>query len=286
MNNENKTHMCNCKEVEKKLISLLKDNGKLLQMIRDLRKENERLSGELGRPDSTVTGSRPVRTGDNDNNAEVRSLVEINHGWKRDYEELQMRYEMLSGEKRLLEEEEKELKERIDDLEKRQGPLESELTRLATTLYTQSQQGQLSRNDEQCEVLKTQITVYKEDFERERRDREKIHQEKEKLKRELEGAEEIIQRLTTELDACKGIGERRRSGDNTIAIRGENGYLGERTVLPVRHQLQLVHPFGTGMSEGEYRWRLEQHRRGILPRSPPPTSFFYGGDVEVDRCSR
>lgn len=48
-NNENKTHMCNCKEVEKKLISLLKDNGKLLQMIRDLRKENERLSGELGR---------------------------------------------------------------------------------------------------------------------------------------------------------------------------------------------------------------------------------------------
>ena len=286
MNNENKTHMCNCKEVEKKLISLLKDNGTLLQMIRDLRKENERLSGELGRrPDSAVPGSQPVRTGDNDNNAEVRSLIEINHGWKRDYEELQMRYEMLSGEKRLLEEEEKELKERIGDLEKCQGPLESEITRLATALYTQSQQGQ-STNDEQCEVLKTQITVYKEDFERERRDREKIHQEKEKLKRELEGAEEIIKRLTTELDACKEIGEGRRSGDNTIAIRGENGYLGARTALPVRQQLQLVHPFASGMSESEYRWRLEQHRRGILPRSPPPASFFYGGDVEVDRCSR
>ena len=242
MNNEN-THMCNCKEAEKKFISVLKDNGKLLQMIRDLRKENERLSGELGRPDSAVTGYRPVRTGANDNNAEVRSLVEINHGWKRDYEELQMRYEMLSGEKRLLEEEEKELKERIDDLEKRQGPLESEITRLATTLYTQSQQGH-SRNDEQCEVLKTQITVYKEDFERERRDREKIHQEKEKLKRELESAEEIIKILITQLDVCTEIGE------HTIVTGDENRTLEERPALPVqvRHHRQLVLPFAMGMA--------------------------------------
>ena len=172
MNNEN-THMCNCKEAEKKFISLLKDNGKLLHMIRDLRKENEQLSGELGRPDSTVTGSRPVRTGDNDNNAEVRSLVEINHGWKRDYEELQMRHELVSGGKRLLEEE-----ERIGDLEKRPGPLESEITRLAT---------------------------YKEDFERERhQDQEKIYEENEKLKRELESAEEIIKMLTTQFDVVCG----------------------------------------------------------------------------------
>ena len=215
-NNENKTHICNCKEVEKKLISLLKDNGKLLQMIRDLRKENERLTGELGgRADSAVPGSQPVRTGDNDNNAEVRSLIEINHGWKRDYEELQMRYEMLSGGKRSLEEEEKELKERIGD----QGPLESEITRQA---------------------------AYKENFERERRDREKIDEENEKMKRELESAEEIIKMLTTQFDVvCREIEE------YTIVTRDENRALEERPALPiqVRHQPgQLVQPFVTGMA--------------------------------------
>ena len=154
MNNE-KTHMCNCKEADKKFISVLKDNGKLLHMIRDLRKENERLSGEFGRR-SSWPEVRPLR-------------VEIHHEWKKDYEELQMHHEMLSGGKRLLEEE-----ERIGDFEKRPGPLESEITRLAT---------------------------YKEDFERERhQDREKIYEENEKLKRELESAEEIIKMLTTQFD--------------------------------------------------------------------------------------
>ena len=124
---------------------------------------------------------------------------------------------MLSGGKRLLEEEEKELKKRIDDLEKCQGPLESEITRLA---------------------------AYKEDFERERRDREKIHQEKEKLKRELESAEEIIKILITQLDVCTEIGE------HTIVTGDENRTLEERPALPVqvRHHRQLVLPFAMGMA--------------------------------------
>ena len=278
MNNENKSQRCNCKDIEQKLISVLKDNENLVQMIRELRKERQSLKDELERPRAADTGSRPGKTGADDNNSAVQSLIDINHGWKRDYEELQMRYEMLSGEKKLLEDEEKELKERVRELERRQRPLESEIARLATALYSLNQ-GEARSNDEQCDILKTQISVYKEDFERERRDREKIHEEKEKLKQELEGAEEIIKKLTTELDACKA----RNTETERIQVRAEDGYLRGRAGIQPRPQVQLVLPYSPLVPMSEERWRMEQHRRGILPRNPPPSSLFYGGEVEVDQ---
>jgi hypothetical protein len=229
-------------------------------MIRNLRQENDRRSGS--------SGSHSGTTGDDKEFKEnFQALVEINHGRKKDYEELEMRYEMLKGEKRLLEEEEKELKLHISELEKRQGPLESELARLAAALYAQ-QQGFSNGgpSEEQCEILKSQIIVYKEDFERERNDREKLHEEKEKYKHKLENSEEIIRKLTAELDVCKAREE------------SENEYISERVATPPRYQVHYTYP------SVDQRWRMEEQRRGILPRNPP-TSLFYGGDVEVDVLS-
>ena len=203
--------------------------------------------------------------------ARFEALVKINHGWKKDYEELQMRYEMLQGEKRQLEDEEKELKIRISELEKCQAPLESELARLAGALYTHQANGG-SASEEQCEILKSQVIVYKKDFEKEREDREHLNEEKEKFKRKLEDAEEIIRKLTAELDACKAREKARRGGWS------ENGYLSERVVTSPRHQVQYVYLY----NQVDHRWRAEQQRRDILPRNPRTNSLFYGGEVEVD----
>ena len=90
INNENMSQRCNCKDIGEKLISVLKDNGNLVQIIRELRMVRESLKGELERPRAADASSRPGRTGADDNNSAVHSLIDINHGWKRDYEELQM----------------------------------------------------------------------------------------------------------------------------------------------------------------------------------------------------
>ena len=91
---------------------------------------------------------------------------------------------MLSEEKKLFEDKEKELKQRVRELERRRRPLEGEIAKLETALYSLNQ-GEAGSNDEQCDILKTQISVYKVDFKRERRDCVKIHEEKEILKKIL-----------------------------------------------------------------------------------------------------
>ena len=219
MSNENKKECCKCKELTEKVVAGAKDNERLAKMIRNLRQENE----------STGTTG-----GDKGYKEKFQALVEINHGWKKDYEELQMRYEMLKGEKRVLEEEEKELKLHISELEKRQGPLESELARLLV--------GNGRPSEEQCEILKSQVIVFKEDFERERNDREKLHEEKEKYKHKLEDSEKTIRKLTAELDVCKARQE------------SENGYLSERVATSPRYQVQYTYPY----QPVDQRWRMEQ----------------------------
>lgn len=272
MSIENKNESCRCKELAEKVVTAVKDNERLAQILRDLRQENDELR-RLRNRCSACSGSNSGTTGDDKRYKEkFEALVKINHGWKKDYEELQMRCEMLKGEKRLLEDEEKELKLRINELEKRQGPLENELARLAVALYAQQSSSNGGPSEEHCEILKSQMIVYKEDFEKERKDRGKLHEEKEKYKHKLEDSEEIIKKLTRELDAGKAREEARRGSWS------ENGYLSERVASPPRHQLQYVYPYHP-VDQG---WRMEQQRRGILPRNPPPTSLFYGGEVEVD----
>ncbi|XP_028411121.1 TNFAIP3-interacting protein 1-like [Dendronephthya gigantea] len=209
----------------------VKVNERLAKLIIDSKQENEELKSSLRNSKSNCTGEHSGTTGDDKGYQEkFEALVKINHGSKKDYEEIHMRFEMLQGGKRLLEDEEKELKIRINELEKRQGPLERELARLAGALYThQANGGGLS--EEQCEILKSQVIVYKEDFEKEREDREHLNEEKEKFKRKLEDAEEIIRKLTAELDACKDREEARRGWS-------ENRYLSKRVGISPRHPIQ------------------------------------------------
>ena len=259
VSNENKNEFCKCDELAVKLGVCVEDNEKLAMMMRDLRQENEELNKTLQNRSSGCEDSRSGTTRDKKGYKEkFEALVEINHGWKKDYEGLQMRYEMLKEEKRLLEDEEKELKTRINELENRQGPLESELARLAPALYAQqgsSNDSNGNLSEEQCEMLKWQIIAYKEDFERERKDRERIHKEKEKYKSELQDAEKMIRKLTAELDACKAREEARQRS------WAETGYLS--VTSPPQQQLQ--YPYDP-VDEG---WRQEQQRKGSLPRNHP-----------------
>ena len=264
MSNENTNEMCKCKEYKEKFDASVKVNERFAKMISDLRQENGELKSSLRNSDSSCTGEHSGTTGDDKGYKErFEALVKINHGWKKDYEELQMRFEMLQRQKRLMENEEKELKIRMNELEKRQTPLESELARLAGALYTHQTNGG-SASEEQCEILKSKVIVYKKDFEKEREDREHLNEKKEKFKRKLEDAEKIIRKLTAELDACKAREEARRGGWS------ENGYLSERVVTSPRHQVQyVVYPY----NQVNHRWRAEQQQRVILPRNPPPISF-------------
>ena len=259
MGNENKNEFCKCDELAEKLGVCVKDNEKLAKMMRDLRLENEELNKTLRDRSSGCDDSRSGTTRNEKGYKEkFEALVEINHGWKKDYEGLQMRYEMLKEEKRLLEDEEKELKTLINELENRQGPLQSELARLATTLYVQhgsSNDSNGNLSEEQCEMLKWQIIEYKEDFERERKDRERIHKEKEKYKKEMQDAEKMIRKLTAELDVCKAREEARQ---RTWA---ENGYLS--VTSPSQQQLQYPNDPVDGA------WRQEQQRKESLPRNHP-----------------
>ena len=245
----NQNKCCKCNELAEKLAVCVKDNEKLTEMMRDLRLENKELNNTLRNRSSGCSDSRSGMARDEKRYKEkFEATVEINHGWKKDYEELQIRYEMLKAEKRLLEDEKRDLNIRINDLEKRQGPLESELARLAAALN--AQQGSSNGSPSEDEILKSQITSYKEDFERERNDREKIHEEKEKFKSELQDAEDIIRKLTAELDACKAREQAHRRSWS------ESGHLSERVASPQRYS---YHPVGQG-------WGQEQER-GILPRN-------------------
>ena len=274
MNKKNNNEFRKCAELAGKLVVSARDQERQTKMIRDLRQENEKLATALRKRSSDCSGSGTSRDGKG-YKEKFEALVEINHGWKKDYEELQMRYEMLKGEKRLLEDEERELKLRVSELEQRQGPLESELTRLAAALYAQQNSSKGSSNggvsEEQCEILKSQMIVYKEDFAN-RKYRQKLHEKKGKYKHKLQDAEEIIKKITSKHDASKAREETRRGSWS------ENGYLSERVATPPRYQVQYVYPY----QPVDQRWRMEQQRRGILPRNSPPTSLFYVGEVKVD----
>ncbi|XP_046848303.1 TNFAIP3-interacting protein 3-like [Xenia sp. Carnegie-2017] len=273
MNSETKKDKCSCKELKEKYELCVKDNERLAKIIRNLRQENDNLNYEFRNQTSRLFDKSSHTAGGEDKRKQKYNvLLEINHGWKNDYEQLEMRFKMVKKERDLLVGEIKSVKARITELEQRQSPLEDELGRLASTLYAQqSVHINCGKDDEEekYEMLKSQILAYKEDFDRERKDREKLHDEKEMYKQKLEDSEEIIRHLTAELDACKGHEIARPGGWS------ENGFLSERTTSS---QPNL---YTYSYRPVDQHWRLEQQRRGIYPRRPS-TAMFYGGDVEVD----
>ena len=248
MNIETKNESCRCKELKEKTVTAAIDNERMVKIKR------RRCLACFGINSST--------SGDDGKYKEkFEMLIEINQGWKKDYEELDMCYEMLKGEQRLLEDKEKYSKSRIHELEECQRSLENELARLSAALYAQQISSNSGPSEEQCEILKSQMIVYKEDFEKERTDKENLREENEKYKNQLEDSKEIIKTLTRELDACQAREEARRTSWS------EHGNLRERVTSLSNQQLQYVYPYHV-VDQG---WRREQQRR-ILHRNPPQTS--------------
>ena len=103
--------------------------------------ENERLREELRNEASVWTCSKSEATEVSVEHygckRKFEALVEINHGWKQDYERLEIRCQMLNDEKRLLEYDKKDLGEFINTQEKRRVFLESEIKRLAAIVDAQ-----------------------------------------------------------------------------------------------------------------------------------------------------
>ena len=152
---------------------------------------------------------------------------------------------MLKGEKRRLEDKEKCSKLRINELEECQRRLENELARLSAALYAQDISSNSVPSEEQCEILKSQIIVYKGDFEKERTDKENLREEKEKYKTQLEDSKQIIKTLTRDLDACQAREEARRRSWS------EHGYLSERITFPTNQQLRYVYHIMSWIRDGE-----------------------------------
>ena len=215
MSTEKKSESCICKELKEKVVTAVKDNERIVKI-----KQKRCL---------TSTGTHSGTSGDDEKYKEkFEELIQINHGWKKDYEELRKRYKML--------------KRKTNELERCQGHLQDELARLSAALHAQQISSNSGPSEEQCEILKSQMIVYKEDFEKERTDKENLREEKEKYKNQLQDSKEIIKTLTRKLDACQAREEARRRSWS------EHGYL--------------------SVDQG---WTREQERR-ILLRNPPQTS--------------
>lgn len=71
---------------------------------------------------------------------------------------------------------------------------------------------------EQCEVLKSQIIVYKQDFEKKRIERELLLREKQNYKLKVQDCEETIRQLTTALDAHTARGGLHQENDGSDSM--------------------------------------------------------------------
>ncbi len=124
-----------------KLLASVRNSARIAKMMRDLTRENERRREELQNKALIWNGSKSKATEVSVEHygckREFEALVEINHGWKQDYERLEIRCQMLNDEKRQLEYEKKNLRQFINSLEKRTVFLESENRRLATVIDAQ-----------------------------------------------------------------------------------------------------------------------------------------------------
>nr|XP_033783493.1 TNFAIP3-interacting protein 1 isoform X2 [Geotrypetes seraphini] len=82
----------------------------------------------------------------------------------------------------------------------------------------------------QIELLKQQVKIFEEDFQRERSDRERMNEEKEELKQQLEQSRSQMSLLNTQLRACKEDNQRERDEKEKLRklLKQQKQVLGER----------------------------------------------------------
>ena len=187
MSRQNQGKFLNAEALIETLLASVKNGEQMAKIMRDLMQENKRLREEMQKSTSCCTCAKSEASEVSKElyvcEQKLEALAIINHTWKQDYEHLKTRYRMVVEEKEQLECEKENLKEHV----KRVGSLD---------------ESRQARFEEQCELLKSQVRVYVEDFEMERKDREKFEEESEIYKRKLNDAENNIRKLTAQLDAC------------------------------------------------------------------------------------
>ena len=95
MDNEIKNEKCSYKDLELKYKQCLNDNEHLAKMMRNLRQENDKLNNESRNQTSRFADeSLRLAEGKDKRKQKYNILLEINHGWKKDYEKLEMRFRM------------------------------------------------------------------------------------------------------------------------------------------------------------------------------------------------
>ena len=112
------------KNLTERLVASAKINETMSRMIRDFEQDNERLRSEL----------RNITRACNASKSEP-ALSGIDYVWKKNYERLQMEYEILNNKKRQQDEVLKDLRIYIDRIEKRAAFLENESKRLAAVVH-------------------------------------------------------------------------------------------------------------------------------------------------------
>ena len=208
----------------------VKNGEQMAKMMRDLMQENKRLREEMQKSTSCCTCAKSEASEVSKElyvcKLKLEALAIINHTWKQDYEHLKTRYKMVVEENEQLEYEKQNLKELV----KRLGSLD---------------ESRQARFEEQYELLKSQVRVYMEDFEMERKDREKLEEESEIYKRKLNDAENNIRKLTAQLDArCTALVEAYGGRENV-----------DHTRLP---QPRFIHPYHP-VDEMQQLQSLDEH---------------------------
>ncbi|XP_054418100.1 TNFAIP3-interacting protein 3 [Pteronotus mesoamericanus] len=209
--------------LEKQRKELLEVNQQWDRQFRNMKELYERKVTELktkleatGRPHGALQTERPPRQRDSDSPRDVaREREQPQQPQQPQAEEK----ESLNGELHELKRENKVLREKNVLASRKEECYEREIRRLNKALRdalrvegASSPEGRLAKpaqgrsQDEmrtEVEVLKQQVQIYEEDFNRERSDRERLNQEKETLQQINQTSQSQLKKLKSKLKACE-----------------------------------------------------------------------------------
>jgi len=290
-----------CAELQRSFLKALEEKRTLLLRVQREQERNRTLQRELDcvkakkscrKVDEreTIEQSNDVSSTEEESEGrdwQISEAMQANRKWKIDYDRLKLKYEEESKENK---NELEKTQAKLADAETHVLALESELMRLATALSKIEENTLHATNSisqEDIEVVKQQMLVYKEDFTRERQDREKTQCEKDQLQEQLQNCQELIAALNQELDVYKEQYQRSQEENRmlTSSRRHSVPLHGSATQPQIQFVYPVVGPVQQQQQQQQWQWRQEQRRRGVFTRGPTPAppSVFYGGDVEVDR---
>ncbi|KAM9313099.1 TNFAIP3-interacting protein 1 [Gastrophryne carolinensis] len=132
----------------------------------------------------------------------------------------------------------------------------------------------------QIDLLKQQVTIFEEDFKRERSDRERMNEEKEELKRQLELLQTELARCNTRLHSCQDdLRQERESSHNLSRQQAMNErYVQDHHMGPACPQYQYTYSPSGLMCPGFDDWQIyypppvvpPEPSQVQEPNAPPP----------------